>query len=38
MSLTHLGQASTLPPSPEEAQLDYVDNPRTGRPYLVRDG
>jgi 7-cyano-7-deazaguanine reductase len=36
MTLTHLGQGSTLPSSPEEAVLDYVPNPRTGRPYLVR--
>ena len=36
MTLTHLGQGSTLPASPEEAVLDYVPNPRRGRPYLVR--
>ena len=36
MSLTHLGQPSALPTSPEAAVLDYVPNPRTGRPYLVR--
>jgi 7-cyano-7-deazaguanine reductase len=36
MSLTHLGQSSALPESPEAAKLDYVPNPRTGRPYLVR--
>ena len=36
MSLTHLGQHSPLPASPEAAQLDYVANPRPGRPYLVR--
>jgi 7-cyano-7-deazaguanine reductase len=36
MTLTHLGQASALPASPEEAVLDYVANPRPGRPYLVR--
>ncbi|MDO6413794.1 preQ(1) synthase [Sphingomonas sp. BIUV-7] len=36
MSLTHLGQPSALPASPEAAVLDYVPNPRTGRPYLVR--
>ena len=31
-----LGQASSLPASPEEAVLDYVPNPRPGKPYLVR--
>ena len=36
MDLTHLGQSSSLPSSPEEAKLDYVPNPRLGRPYLVR--
>jgi len=36
MSLTHLGHISPLPASPEEAQLDYVANPRPGHPYLVR--
>jgi len=36
MTLTHLGQASALPASPEEAVLDYVPNPRPGRAYLVR--
>ena len=36
MTLTHLGQGSTLPASPEEAVLDYVPNPRRRRPYLVR--
>ena len=36
MSITHLGQTSPLPQSPEEATLDYVPNPRPGRPYLVR--
>ncbi len=32
MSMTpkHLGQASALPASPEEAELDYVPNPRAG--------
>ena len=25
-----------MPASPEEAVLDYVPNPRQGRPYLVR--
>ena len=33
---THLGQASSLPASPEEARLDYVPNPREGTLYLVR--
>src|SRR3546814_8061813 len=37
MTLKHLGQNSALPTSPEEAVLDYVGNPRPGRPYLVRD-
>ena len=36
MDLTHLGRSSALPASPEEATLDYVANPRPGRPYLVR--
>ena len=36
MDLTHLGQTSALPTSPEEARLDYVPNPRLGRLYLVR--
>jgi 7-cyano-7-deazaguanine reductase len=36
MTPKHLGQASSLPASPEEAVLDYVPNPRRGRPYLVR--
>ncbi|MEO5938704.1 MAG: preQ(1) synthase [Sphingomonas sp.] len=36
MTPKHLGQASSLPASPEEAVLDYVPNPRPGRPYLVR--
>ena len=36
MDLSHLGRSSPLPASPEEATLDYVPNPRTGRPYLVR--
>jgi 7-cyano-7-deazaguanine reductase len=36
MNLTHLGQASSLPASPQEARLDYVPNPRLERPYLVR--
>ncbi|WP_157215582.1 preQ(1) synthase [Flavisphingomonas formosensis] len=36
MSITQLGQQTPLPASPEQAVLDYVPNPRTGRPYLVR--
>src|SRR5947208_14865207 len=36
MTPKHLGQASTLPPAPASAVLDYVPNPRPGRPYLVR--
>jgi 7-cyano-7-deazaguanine reductase len=36
MNITHLGQPSTLPERPEDAVLDYVPNPRPGRPYLVR--
>ena len=36
MDVTHLGRASSAPASPREAVLDYVDNPRPGRPYLVR--
>jgi 7-cyano-7-deazaguanine reductase len=36
MNPKHLGQASSLPASPEEAVLDYVPNPRQGLPYLVR--
>jgi 7-cyano-7-deazaguanine reductase len=36
MDLTHLGRSSALPASPAEAQLDYVANPRPGKPYLVR--
>ena len=36
MTLNHLGQTSSLPASPDEAVLDYVPNPRPGRPYLVR--
>jgi len=31
-----LGKDSPMPTSPEEAVLDYVPNPRHGRPYLVR--
>jgi 7-cyano-7-deazaguanine reductase len=33
---THLGKATLLPASPEEATLDYVSNPRPGALYLVR--
>ncbi len=36
MDLTHLGRSSALAASPDEAVLDYVPNPRPGRPYLVR--
>jgi 7-cyano-7-deazaguanine reductase len=36
MGLKHLGQTSALPASPDEAKLDYVANPRPGKPYLVR--
>src|SRR5947209_19658157 len=36
MDLSHLGKSSALPASPEAAVLDYVPNPRPGRPYLVR--
>ena len=36
MQTTHLGQTSKLPPSPEEAQLDYVPNPRPRALYVVR--
>ena len=38
MNLTpkHLGQTSALPTSPDEAELDYVPNPRGGELYLVR--
>ena len=32
----HLGRASALPASPEEAVLDYVANPRSGALYCVR--
>ena len=31
-----LGENSPLPTSPEEAELDYVPNPRAGQLYLVR--
>jgi len=33
---TTLGQPTPQPASPEAARLDYVPNPRLGRPYLVR--
>ena len=36
MTLTHLGQPSELPASPQSATLDYVANPRPATPYLVR--
>jgi 7-cyano-7-deazaguanine reductase len=36
MDLIHLGKASGLPASPADATLDFVANPRPGRPYLVR--
>ena len=36
METRHLGQASALPASPDEAVLDYVPNPRPGALYLVR--
>ena len=36
MDTTHLGKASALPASPDEASLDYVANPRAGALYLVR--
>ena len=36
MTPLHLRQNSALPASPDEARLDYVPNPRAGRPYLVR--
>ena len=36
MDLTHLGRSGAIAASPDEAKLDYVPNPRPGRPYLVR--
>ena len=36
METRHLGQASQLPASPDEAALDYVPNPRGDALYLVR--
>ena len=35
MNTQHLGKASTLPASPDEAVLDYVPNPRPDALYLV---
>ena len=35
-NMKFLGQNSALPASPEQAELDYVDNPRQGETYLVR--
>ena len=32
----HLGRASPLPATPQEAVLDYVPNPRPGALYAVR--
>ncbi|MEO7247010.1 MAG: preQ(1) synthase [Novosphingobium sp.] len=32
----HLGRASALPASPDQAVLDYVPNPQAGTLYLVR--
>ena len=32
----HLGKTSGLPASPDEAVLDYPENPRAGLAYLVR--
>ena len=36
MTPKFLGVTSALPDSPAAAVLDYVENPRPGRPYLVR--
>ena len=36
LSPKHLGQTSALPASPEEAELDYVPNPRPNEMYLTR--
>ncbi|MEH3046606.1 preQ(1) synthase [Sphingomonas adhaesiva] len=36
MTPKHLGQSTPLPASPEEAELDYVPNPRADQLYLVR--
>jgi len=35
-SLTQLGRATALPPSPEEAVLETVPNPHPGTPYVTR--
>jgi 7-cyano-7-deazaguanine reductase len=35
-STVHLGQASTIPASPEQATLDRVPNPHPGTDYLAR--
>ncbi len=34
--LTQLGGSSSLPDSPEKAELERVPNPQKGTPYLVR--
>ena len=34
--LTHLGQTSKLPSSPDAAVLEGVDNPHAGSDYLIR--
>lgn len=34
--LTQLGQAAAIPPGPDEAVLETVDNPHPGTDYLVR--
>ena len=34
--LTHLGQMSRLPESPDEAVLERVPNPATGKHYTIR--
>ena len=34
--LTQLGQSAVAAASPADARLEYVANPRPGRPYLVR--
>lgn len=36
MDAKHLGKTSILPATPEEAELDYVPNPRKGTRYLIR--
>jgi 7-cyano-7-deazaguanine reductase len=36
MTLTQLGHSTALPQSPEEAVLETVPNPHTGRLYVVR--